>query len=44
MKEGGAMGKRAILAAVLFWLLVAGLQVWLGSAMLSRPMASGKTG
>ncbi|NLE59159.1 MAG: hypothetical protein GX616_12420 [Planctomycetes bacterium] len=38
------MGKRAILAAVLFWLLVAGLQVWLVSAMLSRPLPSGRTG
>jgi hypothetical protein len=44
LKEGGAMGKRAILAAVLFGLLVAGLQVWLVSAILSRPLPSGKTG
>jgi hypothetical protein len=38
------MGKRAILAAVLFGLLVAGLQVWLVSAMLSKPLPSGRTG
>jgi hypothetical protein len=38
------MGKRALLAAVLFGLLVAGLQVWLVSAILSRPLPSGKTG
>lgn len=38
------MGKRWVWWAVLFGLLVAGLQVWLVSAILSRPLPSGKTG
>lgn len=38
------MGKRWVWWAVLFGLLVAGLQVWLLSAILSKPGADGKTG